>query len=197
MNKRAHGFTIVELLVVIVVIAILAAISLVSYNGIQRRAYNTAAISSVQSWIKVLAVSYAANGTITVTRASGDSSICLGEESQYTYINPDMVEGQCYIYAHTSEGLMANISEVANVSMKIDLFDVGENPLRGIQYAFFVEDPSDPSNGTANIWYMLKGEDQDCGVVGADSEMYDGNTQCHAVINDLVGGIPVQNDDWL
>ncbi|MCA9342044.1 prepilin-type N-terminal cleavage/methylation domain-containing protein, partial [Candidatus Saccharibacteria bacterium] len=35
--KQKHGFTIVELLIVIVVIAILAAISIVAYNGIQSR----------------------------------------------------------------------------------------------------------------------------------------------------------------
>ena len=35
---RRSGFTIVELLIVIVVIAILAAISIVAYNGIQNRA---------------------------------------------------------------------------------------------------------------------------------------------------------------
>lgn len=38
MAKRQTGFTIVELLIVIVVIAILAAISIVAYNGIQQRA---------------------------------------------------------------------------------------------------------------------------------------------------------------
>ena len=38
MSKRAYGFTIVELLIVKVVIAILAAISIVVYTGIQDRA---------------------------------------------------------------------------------------------------------------------------------------------------------------
>jgi len=37
-TSRPSGFTIVELLIVIVVIAILAAITIVSYNGIQNRA---------------------------------------------------------------------------------------------------------------------------------------------------------------
>jgi len=42
-NNKSRGFTIVELLIVIVVIAILAAISIVAYNGIQDRARNTTA----------------------------------------------------------------------------------------------------------------------------------------------------------
>lgn len=38
MNRNVRGFTIVELLIVIVVIAILAAITIVTFNGIQERA---------------------------------------------------------------------------------------------------------------------------------------------------------------
>jgi prepilin-type N-terminal cleavage/methylation domain-containing protein len=41
--KTSKGFTIVELLIVIVVIAILAAISIVAYTGVQDRARNSAA----------------------------------------------------------------------------------------------------------------------------------------------------------
>ena len=43
--QKQSGFTIVELLIVVVVIAILAAITIVSYNGIQNRAK----LSAVQS----------------------------------------------------------------------------------------------------------------------------------------------------
>lgn len=41
-NNKQKAFTIVELLIVIVVIGILAAISIVAYNGIQNRARDTA-----------------------------------------------------------------------------------------------------------------------------------------------------------
>lgn len=43
LRRRTEGFTIVELLIVIVVIGILAAITVVAFNGIQSRAHNTAA----------------------------------------------------------------------------------------------------------------------------------------------------------
>ena len=51
-NNR--GFTIVELLIVMVVIAILAAISIVAYNGIQERATNSRRLSDVKTIEKAL-----------------------------------------------------------------------------------------------------------------------------------------------
>lgn len=52
MRKTTSGFTIVELLIVIVVIAILAAISIVAYNGIQNRGKTSAAQSAATNAIK-------------------------------------------------------------------------------------------------------------------------------------------------
>lgn len=46
---HSQGFTIVELLIVIVVIAILAAITVVAYQGIQNRASDTAVLSDLKN----------------------------------------------------------------------------------------------------------------------------------------------------
>lgn len=51
--KRDRGFTIVELLIVIVVIAILAAITIVAYNGVQNRARDTNNKTDAVSLVKV------------------------------------------------------------------------------------------------------------------------------------------------
>lgn len=47
-NNVSRGFTIVELLIIIVVIAILAAISVVAYNGVQQRAHDSTATNMAQ-----------------------------------------------------------------------------------------------------------------------------------------------------
>ena len=57
-NKKTNtGFTIVELLIVIVVIGILAAITIVAYNGIQKRA-NTSSAQSAANTIQKKAEAY-------------------------------------------------------------------------------------------------------------------------------------------
>lgn len=62
MNKTSGGFTIVELLIVIVVIGILAAITIVAYNGIQTRGRDAARNSDVKNIRTAIELYKADNG---------------------------------------------------------------------------------------------------------------------------------------
>ena len=56
LKTKQKGFTLVELLIVIVVIAILAAISIVAYNGIQNRAVETVIRSDLANFTKKMEI---------------------------------------------------------------------------------------------------------------------------------------------
>lgn len=58
---RQRGFTIVELLIVIVVIGILAAITIVAYNGVQAKARDTERTSDIKQLQQSLELFYAQN----------------------------------------------------------------------------------------------------------------------------------------
>jgi len=104
MTKTTSGFTIVELLIVIVVIAILAAISIVAYNGIQTRANNTQTIDAAKQYIKAfhlyaidnndypntnscLGDSYPAPYNRCLSQAGASSCFGLGSSASQTVTN--------------------------------------------------------------------------------------------------------------
>ena len=65
-----RGFTIVELLIVVVVIAVLAAIVMVSYNGIATRASTASAQASMETVIKKVEVSRIESSKLPLTLKS-------------------------------------------------------------------------------------------------------------------------------
>lgn len=73
-NKRSQGFTIVELLIVIVVIGILAAITIIAFNGVQQRSKNTQTINAIASYVKLLSLYKVDEGTHPQVY-----DVCLGE----------------------------------------------------------------------------------------------------------------------
>ena len=72
--KASKGFTIVELLIVIVVIAILAAITVVAFNGVQQRARDSQRQGDLAAIGKLLKLYAADNGNYLNGAGCGGSS---------------------------------------------------------------------------------------------------------------------------
>ncbi len=86
---KLQGFTIVELLIVIVVIAILAVISVAAYSNIQMKARNSARIAEAKEWVKILNMYAVSQGQYPFSSGSA----CLGYN--FPIYSPNTV-GSCW-----------------------------------------------------------------------------------------------------
>lgn len=88
-RERTAGFTLVELLIVIVIIAILASLSIVAYRGIQERAKTAAVNSAANTWAKTLRMQITLGATIPLNAA------CLGRSVDDFPANDGFDSGEC------------------------------------------------------------------------------------------------------
>ncbi|GGF31296.1 hypothetical protein GCM10010922_02940 [Microbacterium sorbitolivorans] len=114
-QRRDRGFTIVELLIVIVVIAILAAITIVSYNGISNRAKASAAASAAEQAAKKVAIYAVTNGE-ALPSALADAGVTDGNGTSYQYRTYD--SGRKYCITATANGVSSYIDNDAQTSPK-------------------------------------------------------------------------------
>lgn len=88
--KSKSGFTIVELLIVIVVIAILAAISIVAYNGVQQRAKYTEQLSQIEEIGKAIRLYRAEGGSMNDGVAGAGGAWYGGSSNTYVGTSTSM-----------------------------------------------------------------------------------------------------------
>ena len=108
-KPKTTGFTIVELLIVVVVIAILAAITIVAYNGITKRANDSVAQNKLSTIQKKVAQYYIENGDTypTIIEDAGISND--SNEYQYTANNSTSPKGYCAsVKVNSSQYYFAN-----------------------------------------------------------------------------------------
>ena len=157
------GFTIVELLIVIVVIAILASITIVAFNGIQQRARNSQIVQGVTMYEKAIRLYQAGTGTLPSVTG------CLGanypSDQCWTGIN-----GNRTVNASLDTMLSAYISTKPTLSTRQLQITAAPDYRLGATYNYV-------SQADARIVYYLEGASQRCinGVVGT-TEMQ--GTQC-------------------
>jgi prepilin-type N-terminal cleavage/methylation domain-containing protein len=171
-KQKQSAFTIVELLIVIVVVAILATVSVVSYGGIQNRAENAARINEVQQAIKLLSAYKTINGSYPSTTTLG-SIVCLGKG--YSDQTGDGVPDCIY-------WLSGGFS--SDTAFNSALETVGSLPV-GSRKPIYIEYYDDYRTGPAyassvqEVLYTLTG---DSCPIGELSESHPGTVQCYVTM---------------
>lgn len=116
LKRKEQGFTIVELLIVIVVIGILAALVITTFTGIQQKARNTERETDIKALYGMVEAYYAVNGkyptlanmndaTWRSTNMKGlDQEALKDPKSNNSYALVAAPQANAYAYAVTASG---------------------------------------------------------------------------------------------
>ena len=166
MNKRA-GFTIVELLIVIVVIGVLAAISIAAYNGIQSKASVTAVKAELANLGKKIQLHHSTNGSYPASIAHLEA---LGWKASVSSYQQNSGGNVLYCSITTGPNARFAVASRAKDNTAFVYYSTG-----GIQSwtgswsgAWSIDCPNYgiPSSGEAGLWYSQGYHPADWGSPG-------------------------------
>lgn len=124
-SLKDHGFSLIELIVVIVVIGILAAITIVSYNGIQTRATNTSRATEVRKYADLITLYQATLRKFPAAPDVADipnGTYCLGTGFPQSPSNPSV--RTCRNWTQTP-GTSVTPTEASSARLMEELAKVG------------------------------------------------------------------------
>ncbi|MNR19415.1 Type II secretion system protein G precursor [compost metagenome] len=122
MRHRQTGFTIVELLIVIVIIGILAAITVVAYNGIQQRAQNTKIDSDLATFSKAIQAARYNSGEQAlrfITNSTGTAGTCMSKPAGTDLATLNQSTDTCWTSYRASLQAISTASNI-NITNLVD-----------------------------------------------------------------------------
>lgn len=190
-DSSNRGFTIVELLIVVVVIAILAAIVMVAYNGIVRQAQNVETIANVRQAMSVIKMYVQDTNqppllgeVVNVPLEEGEDGfvyypgaiVCLGEGYVWGYCgykadefdadNFDRIPEEPQLCQKLSAYTKCPMGGMAGSGRTVSVSYEGESfEFTNAIYSYYYN-PDIPTDWVYYIHYMLLGN-QSCGISGA------------------------------
>lgn len=129
LRQNTSGFTLVELLIVIVIIAILAAITIVSYNGVSSRAKDAQIRSAASNFTKALlslstqdgglpsGFGYGTSTTVSNGTCTGGTNSGWAQPSTYSCTIGDILVARNYLPANMFSSLPKNTYTGSNATV--------------------------------------------------------------------------------
>lgn len=150
-RRQPSGFTIVELLIVIVVIAILAAVTVVAYNGIQASANNSSTIAKASQFVKLIEGYRAANSG---TAPFSGSNVCMTKDNLCTAADGTPITG-------SNGTIVASLSTIGSVP---EMTTASASGRYGIRYNNWAVRTFNGAPAALQITYYLIGSAVNCGL---------------------------------
>lgn len=169
-KQKQTGFTIVELLIVIVVIGILAAITVATFNGVRVRSENQKTVVAIKSWIGILKSYKALNDRFPDYDASVDPY------AQFPCLGSGYPAGKCMSLNNVNTVGAGVAYERSEFVSKIQSL-ASNLPTPSLQQVTFSSEPMvgvfvnlGGGGSTVSIGYVLKGTDAQCADFGAGTK---------------------------
>lgn len=180
--RRKKGFSIVELIIVIVVVALLSTLVIVNYSNVRVQSENTRTIGNVKQYVDAINLYRIRNGAYPV--APGESGktvamVCLGTgypSGKCGVITSKETFESASFMTDLQNGSGSDISAIVNVKHGA----VGGESFIGAAYGVDQTDSEHSSTlYSRTIQWFLAGEDRDCGINKAWAyRTANGNTAC-------------------
>lgn len=174
MKISRSGFTIVELLIVIVVIAILAAISIVAYNGVQQRSKSVAIVKAASDSKRMI-----------------ESYIVTYDEYPYVGGNHTCITMDTGCYRNNVTPLsentpfMTNMAKIGNLPKSAPL---ASDVRGGVMYSYDATRMVNGNSAPAILSFYLPGANTDCNMTALTSEgTVSSNSSSKYTIGDVGG----------